>query len=413
MKKTVILINLRFSDFYSPPLFKLVKDKGVRLVAIIDEQFKGQIGPHILPYLDQVHVLPSIAKDGFLSEFNINPLRLIVASEANHADDVRIVCTDEFNLLNAGILRREFSLMGATDIELLPFRDKLLMKSLLKAKGIRVPNYKLLTSSDSYYDIGKELGAHFIVKPVDSSGSHGVYAIKTAIDFTVCKNKTKHYECEFEAEEFIDGKLYHVDSYTENHEIKFICANEYAFPNHDYTRGKVLSSFPLDEHDELSFNLIQFAKKCLYVLGANNVVNHMELFVKTNGDIVFLEVSARPPGAYLNLTHRINHGINLVDIDFALQSGLNVNLNAERTNEKAFFAIFPLKPGRVIALKPPHVSSRFDMTWHVDQGDAISPDRCTNIINKAAHAIFYGTTLQQLRDDFNTIKHHQAIEVAR
>lgn len=413
MKTTVILINLRFSDFYSPSLFKLVKSKGVRLVAVIDEQFKGQMGPHLLPYFDHIHVLTSVVREGYIGEFSINHLRLIVASEVNNADSVSIVCTDEFNLLNAGVLRREFSLMGATDVELLPFRDKLLMKSLLKAKGMRVPNYKLLTPSDSYYDLSRELGSYFIIKPVDSAGSHGVHLVKSAIDFARAKEKTKSFECEFEAEEYIAGKLYHVDSYTENHEIKFICANEYAFPNFDYMRGKVLASIPLDERDPLSDRLIQFTKKCLYVLGANNGVNHMEMFVKQNGEIVFLEVSARPPGAYLNLTHRINHGINLMDIDFALQSGLTMDITQAEKIEKAFFAMFPLAPGRVSALKTPLVNSRFDMIWHVDQGEAIPPDHCKNLKYKAAHAIFYANNLAQLRADFNVVKHHQAIEVVR
>jgi hypothetical protein len=47
-KKTIVLLNLRFSNFYSQTLFERVKaDKKVRLVVIVDLQFKDNIGSHM------------------------------------------------------------------------------------------------------------------------------------------------------------------------------------------------------------------------------------------------------------------------------------------------------------------------------------------------------------------------------
>ena len=58
MQKTIIFINLRFAHFYSKELIKQIKrEKRVRFVAIVDQQFKDNIPTHIaLP--DEIYLYP-------------------------------------------------------------------------------------------------------------------------------------------------------------------------------------------------------------------------------------------------------------------------------------------------------------------------------------------------------------------
>lgn len=411
-RKTLLFLNLRFAEFYTKHLFKAVKDNfPVRMAAVVDQQFSHRVNQHMAPFLDHIYQLPSDPKLGFLGEFDYEKLRSIVKQELACCDELRLICTDEFNLLNAGKLRDEFNLQGTPEKSLLPFRDKVLMKKLLQKEGLRVPKFRKLTTDENFSCLEKELGLPFIMKPVDSCGSHGVYLIRTETDFDQIKSNLNNEMKHFEVEEYIEGVLYHVDSYIKNNECMFICANEYTCPNNEYTNGKALGSIPLDESNPLNSRLIHFAKKCLSVLGANNMVNHMELFLTQQDEIIFLEVSARPPGALLNLTHQINFGINLMDEDFFMQSGLTLNLPQNKTNEQSFWVLFPLLPGKIVKLQTPVLQSRCEMTWFVAKDDIIDPDQCKNIVGKSAHAVVFNEDKTILKNDFELIKNYQVIQV--
>ncbi len=410
MRKTILLLNLRFADFYSKELFSLVKEKfGCRIVAIVDQQFYQRIASHVEPYLDCVYFVEAQPKDGFLAEFDIDAIRPIVVEEMQGADDLKIVCSDEFNLLIAGRLRRELNLYGHTDEDLLVFRDKIKMKKCLQHAGVRVPRFKSISSKVSFDSIAKEVGLPFVIKPIDSCGSYGVYIIHDEaryLDFTSANHAGK-----FEAEEYISGELYHVDSQIMHKELKFICANEYTFPNYQYTEGRALGSIPLDNESELSMELMEFAWRALMAIKADNMINHMELFVTKEKEIVFLEVSARPPGALVNAMHKNNFGINLIDQDFLMQSGLDLDLQIKKKNEYAFWTLFPLLPGKIKKLNQPVVQSRYDIAWFVEQDYYVEEERCKNIVSKAAHAMFYNANKALLYQDFDLIKQHQAVEV--
>jgi len=198
---------------------------------------------------------------------------------------------------------------------------------------------------------------------------------------------------------------------TRDNITQFICANEYTCPNYDYTNGSVLGSITLDDNNPLSARLIQFAKKSLKILGVKNLINHMELFLTKDNEIVFLEVSARPPGGLVNLMHKTNFGINLVDEDFFMQTGVDIEIAKLPSSDYAFWALFPLRPGKVSQLHQPIVCSRFDIQWFVNSGSVIEEQDCKNIVGKAAHAVFYNTDKNALRQDFERIKNHVAIGV--
>lgn len=412
MKKTLILLNLRFANFYSKHLLQYVKNlEEIRIIAVVDHQFENKIPDYIANYLDEIITLNSNPKLGFLGEFIYDDLKLIVQKELAISDEIRIICSDEFNLLNAGKLRAEFNLKGHTEKELLPFRDKMLMKKIISDHGIRVPKNKMLEKSDRFEALKTNIGLPFIIKPVDSCGSHGVRCIQTQADFDQFRDEIEIVDNDFQVEEFIQGKLYHVDSWIKDNDLHFICANEYTYPNYEYTKGKPLGSIPLNPDQELSFRLVDFAKNCLQALKANNIINHMELFINQHNEIIFLEVSGRPPGGFINLTHQINFGINLMNEDFIMQADVPIFLEQSKPTVHAFFMMFPLIPGKISKLNPPNTHCEYDITWHVQIGDEIHERDCGNIVGKAAHAIFYHPNKQVLLKDFASIKHHQAIEV--
>ena len=409
---TLILLNLRFSDFYSPELFKLVKEQyQARIVAILDQNFVGRVGDHISPYLDKIYTLDAQTKDGFLAEFDFEQLCQIIETEMRFSRDVKIVCTDEFNLLHAGHLRRRYHLFGNTDLDMVAFRDKAKMKHILQDAGIRVPRFKLFQRNDDFAHLSESIGLPFVIKPVDSSGSFGVYIVRTQADYLQAATEISRATAQFEVEEYIDGKLYHVDSCTQNGKVTFICANEYTYPNYEYTKGKTLGSIPVDVISDLGRSLVNFSQQALRALGSKDLINHMEVFINNKQELIFLEVSARPPGAMVNLVHKVNYAINLLDLDFKMQTGLQFELPKLEKNEHAFWAMFPLVPGKINSYRTPMVKSRVEIQYFRDKGTTILPEESNGIVGKMAHAIFYHHDKAILRNDFEYIREFNLAEM--
>src|SRR3990167_10052520 len=111
-------------------------------------------------------------------------------------------------------------------------------------------------------------------------------------------------------------------------------------------------------------------------MGSKSLINHMEIFVTNNQELVFLEVSARPPGGILNFVYQINFSINLMDLDFFMQTGLKIELPKTKKVENAFCVLFPLLPGKIKNFKSPEVKSHVDITYFRQPGDTILEEEC-------------------------------------
>ncbi|WP_305816647.1 ATP-grasp domain-containing protein [Photobacterium leiognathi] len=418
MKKEILfLINLRFYNFLSNDLLtKIKKQRNLRVVAILDDFFIDNIPEHLKGEIEKTYHLSADKKDGFLHEFNYDDLEGIVSKELKGDDysTVNFFCSDEFNLINTNKLRKKFSGKDNSCKDISLFRDKVKMKQKLLNCGVRVPRFITLSKVDidngsiSYDLLLSSLGNEFIIKPIDSCGSHGVYHIRSKDEYLAFFDDLNQYYCDFEAEEFISGTLYHVDSVTRNGEVQFCAVNRYSVPNFELTQGKVLGSIPLSSEHALYKKLEVFSKNALKILGSDNMVNHMEIF--DNGkELVFLEVSGRPPGALVNKVHSLNHGVNLMDIDFLSQLSISPDINVEKITN-AFWAFFPLSNGKISSIKEPEIESDYELNWNVSSGEEINAS--SDIVSIAGSIIVTSNNFERLNEDFNYISNFKALEMA-
>ena len=109
--------------------------------------------------------------------------------------------------------------------------DKLLMKEVYEAGGVRTARYrKVYFDNDAYADQISELTLPLMFKSVDSSGSRGIVKVNTPEQFdsareTVRANTRSDY---FIVEEFIDGEEFGAQAFVRNGRIEFI------LPHGDY-----------------------------------------------------------------------------------------------------------------------------------------------------------------------------------
>lgn len=408
MPRTILFVALRYTEFYSADLLERYKNEhGVRIVACVDREALGKISAPVKQAVDAIHVLPSTHRLDFWPVFAQEDVEAVLSTErvAFPEREISIICCDELNLTMVGSLRRKHGMRGPSDEELRKFRDKLLMKRLLRDNGIRVPQFSafdaqaFLAGKTSWGDLVDKVGPRFVIKPVDAAASRGIEVIGSQQQLAAyCRQIDP--ECRLEIEEFVDGKLYHVDSFTQEGRQLFHVVSEYTCPNADFAKGSVLGSINLPPQDPLRDRLVDFAARVLQTLQPTNLCSHMELFV-TASEVVFLEVAGRPPGAAVCRSHLLGCGVNFMDIDFKVQTGQPLDPLVDAGGH-AFWAYVPKLPGKVSCLDDPALHSPFDLQWRVRENELVLPS--STVLDVAAVVVASNASYEQLRRDFEYVR---------
>jgi biotin carboxylase len=249
--------------------------------------------------------LPSVARENLAAYIQVQSL----VDEDSTAEAVRrwasrvsvdaVECLWEPGVLLAARLRETLGVPGMTVEESLPFRNKERMKRVLAAAGIRTPRHASATDKDGCRDAAHQIGFPVIIKPIAGAGSADTHRINDARELEDVLAKLGHVE-EVSVEEFIGGEEYTFDT---------ICAGgEVVYYSLSWYRPRPLIARTVEwispqivmlrdvEADEYAGGR-EMGRAVLRALGFRTGFTHMEWFKKEDGEIVFGEIAARPPGA--------------------------------------------------------------------------------------------------------------------
>lgn len=270
--------------------------------------------------------------------YDIPGIHACVQRLANEPGLLGIAALSEEVIELAAELREKLNLPGMRPAEAQRFRNKLLMKEALSTAGIRVPeNIECIDRKG----VERLLAKHhrLVIKPVDGFGSKEVEFVQSATELDAWYGKGKKLD-EFEAEEYIDGTLYHLNALVRDGEILLTACAPYlpGMGNIDFSSGTPLVSAMLTS-GELRDRFEAFSTQAIQVLGLRDGVTHMECFLKNDGEIVFCEVGARPGGGGIVLMIEAQYGINFPRASLLLQGGLGDQVTLD-----------PGHPGKVVGL---------------------------------------------------------------
>jgi hypothetical protein len=218
---------------------------------------------------------------------------------ARHARIDQVECLWEPYMLLAARIRETFGLPGMTVDQTVPFRDKEQMKRVLDAAGIRTPWHVSTTTVAGVWEAAERIGFPLIVKPIAGAGSADTYRVDSTQDLNEVLPSLRHVP-EVSVEEFVDGEELTFDT---------ICADgRVLFENVLWYRPRPLQ---MRLHEwvspvsialrDLSVPDLQDGRKMgaevLAALGFTSGFTHMEWYRKHDGEVVFGEIGARPPGA--------------------------------------------------------------------------------------------------------------------
>ena len=199
---------------------------------------------------------------------------------AQHVRIDRVECLWEPYMMLAARLREELGLPGLTAGQTVPFRDKELMKEVLGAAGLRTPGHESAETVAGVWAAAERLGFPLIVKPIAGAGAADTYRADSAADLDAILPMLRHVP-QVIAEEFVDGEEFTYDT---------ICAGgRVLFENICWYRPRPLL---MKQHEWISPVTV-----ALRALGFADGFTHMEWYRKADGEVVFGEIGARPPGA--------------------------------------------------------------------------------------------------------------------
>ena len=266
----------------------------------------SQAGADVIGLGDQSpEALPATARDALAHYVQVGSLAAedqVAATVRDLARQLRIdlvECLWEPYMILAARLREELGLPGLTVQQTVPFRDKERMKQLLDAAGLRTPWHVAARTVADVWAAAERVGFPLIVKPIDGAGSADTYRVDSTAELDAILPMVRHVP-QVSVEEFIDAEEFTYDTICADGRVLFENICQYhprplLTKMHEWISPITMALRDLDEPGLQGGR--ELGAAVLGVLGFRDGFTHMEWYRKADGEVVFGEIGARPPGA--------------------------------------------------------------------------------------------------------------------
>jgi hypothetical protein len=223
----------------------------------------------------------------------------------------RIVALDDFDVQMAAMLREHLHVPGMGETTGRAFRDKLAMRSRARAAGIRCPEFVHLVNDAAIVEWTAHVAAPWVLKPRSQAAAIGIQRIGSADELWEALGALGDARADYLLEQFVPGDVFHVDSLVFNREVVFATASAYGSPPMTVAHeGGIFVTRTLSDKDPLAETLKAANRRVLESFGLLRGVSHTE-FIRGDGDVYFLETSARVGGAFIVDVVEAATGVNL------------------------------------------------------------------------------------------------------
>lgn len=225
-----------------------------------------------------------------------------------------IVALYEHTTLPAARLREHYGVPGTSVRTALLCRDKVPMKEAVAAAGLPVPRFLPVGPETPRAELAAFLDAlppgRVVLKPRSQGASIGVRILGGAGELLALAAEGGIGE-NHEADEFVEGSIYHIDGVVRDSAMRWFCASRYLDTCFDFQHGdKPLAAVTSDD-PELVARMRAFTGTVLEALGLTDSTFHLELFHTPADELVFLEIGNRFGGAGIAWHQRTVFGVDL------------------------------------------------------------------------------------------------------
>ena len=218
------------------------------------------------------------------------------------AEGLNIVGIDSFvsevGLISASHLRERFGMKGITVEQAMVLTNKHRMRQKIKELGLESIAWLVSSDLPEMQDWARRVPGPWIIKPVDSSGSRGVFKISTLHDLETHFDKSKSFSRTRQVliEEFLVGTEYSVETIVIDHNHYWLTSSE-RVRLHETTAVEI---FTCDLAPSTRTRIFEQISRFIAGIGLQDAPLHSELIVTEEGRVVIVEIAGRCGGAMVS-----------------------------------------------------------------------------------------------------------------
>ena len=271
-----------------------------------------------------------------------------------------VIACQERDLERAAQLRDILGLPGQRLDSVIPFRDKVLMKELVRAAGLETAEQQAVECAADILSFADEHGFPLVLKPRDSASSVGLSIIGSRVELDAYLTDEFDlygpHQPNLMAESFVAGPMCHVDGLVVDGRLVMAWPSQYQYTLSSFredTGGRL--DLTLDVDDPVTGRLIEFTERVLEALpGPRDFTFHAEVFHTPDDRLVLCEIACRTGGAAVRDIIRTLFGVDPSECWVRAQLGLPLPavLGTERLKptRMAGQLVLMKRPGRVVAI---------------------------------------------------------------
>jgi hypothetical protein len=216
----------------------------------------------------------------------------------------------------------------------------------------------------------------------------------------------------YEIDEFVEGTLFHCDSLVQGGKIIWSNACRNINPCMQFALGRSIGAYtlPVDHDDAIAVRA--FNAQALEALEPPDGAVHLECFMTPSGELVFLELGARPPGGDMVGLYKRCLGLDLDLAHFLLRAGEPFRLELSGDGSYGAWGVHPKRAGRVLAIEMPEFLSESRVKLNVAVGDTIDSGSRSLMGEAAAEFWLYNKSFALLDRDIDVLRELQLCAIA-
>ncbi|PFN98054.1 hypothetical protein COJ85_21255 [Bacillus sp. AFS076308] len=255
------------------------------------------------------HRVIGVPKDNSMNEW------LEIAAFFHNIDPFDgIACFHEMDQEKAAYIALELQLFYLEPKVIERTRNKILMRSILREYGVDKTKNAIVNTTDEISSFAQKHGYPIILKPVDGWGSIGVAKIENAeeLEHALGWYQTADFGSGMIVEEYLAGKEFSVEAFSENGIHKIMCITEkFKEEQHFVEVGHRLPYQGVYSDYERSIH--EFVQHALTSIGITHGPSHTEIILTIDGPKI-IETHTRLGGDYIPELINMASGVDLLDL---------------------------------------------------------------------------------------------------
>lgn len=319
-----------------------------------------------------------------------------------------LVALSEWDQIRAGRLRRHLGLPGTTEHVALHYRDKLLMKQVLRANGLPVTDFADVSNLLELVQFAETVGFPILIKPRLLAASQGLEVVGDMQELYAFGQSGFGTSVEAQknliAESLVDFQTeYHIDGIVIEGQLQFLWPSRYVGQTSDFETTALFGSVMLGPENPRTAVLCDLVSDVIKALPRlENSAFHAEVFETGDGGFLVNEIAARTGGFRINGQIEAGFGVWLNREWARMQAGLpaEISTGLDRTSKPDQLAGYVLlRPEIGVIIKMPETCPfEFIHDYRTDATVGQRIERGNASTSQLASAVVTGDTEDQVQD---------------